>query len=148
MNLKNTIQETIFDSVEDAVFAIKNGEMVIVADDEDRENEGDLVCAAEKITPDLINFMTKEGRGIICLALEGEITNKLQLSDMVSRNSSSLETAFTVSIDAARKFGVTTGVSAADRAKTIQVAIADDAKPEDLLRPGHVFPLKAKKGGV
>ncbi|MBI3307742.1 MAG: bifunctional 3,4-dihydroxy-2-butanone-4-phosphate synthase/GTP cyclohydrolase II [Candidatus Melainabacteria bacterium] len=138
----------MFDSVEDAVFAIKNGEMVIVADDEDRENEGDLVCAAEKITPDLINFMTKEGRGIICLALEGEITNKLQLSDMVSRNSSSLETAFTVSIDAARKFGVTTGVSAADRAKTIQVAIADDAKPEDLLRPGHVFPLKAKKGGV
>lgn len=146
--ITDNLQKQIFNSVEDAIEAIRCGEMVIIADDEDRENEGDLVCAAEKVTPEIINFMAKEGRGIICLALLEEIADKLELYDMVQKNSSNFGTAFTVSIDAAPSFGVTTGVSAHDRAKTIQVAISDDVKPHDLLRPGHVFPLRAKKGGV
>lgn len=141
-------KESIFNTAEEAIEAIKNGEVVIVADDEDRENEGDLICAAEKVTPEIINFMAKEGRGIICLALDEKIANKLELFEMVPKNSSSLGTAFTVSIDAARKFGVTTGVSASDRAKTIQVAIDESSEPSDLLRPGHIFPLRAKRGGV
>ena len=144
MNLK----DQIFNTVEEAIEAIKQGQMVIVADDEDRENEGDLVCAAEKITPELINFMAKEGRGLICLALQEDIADKLELFDMVNKNSSLFETAFTVSIDADKKFGVSTGISASDRAKTIQVALRDETKPRDLMRPGHVFPLRAKLGGV
>ena len=145
---EGSLKDQIFDTVEDAIEAIKNGEMIIVADDEDRENEGDLVCTAEKITPEIINFMAKEGRGLICLALEEEIADKLELFDMVAKNSSSFGTAFTTSIDAHKRFGVTTGISAQDRAKTIQVTVNEKAKPEDLVRPGHIFPLRAKKGGV
>lgn len=142
------METKLFDTVDQAIEAIKNGEIVIVADDEDRENEGDLVCAAQLVTPEKINFMAKEARGLICLALSEEIANKLELFDMVSNNSSNFGTAFTVSIDAHRKFGVTTGISAHDRATTIQVVISNDSKPSDLVRPGHVFPLRARKGGV
>lgn len=137
-----------FDTIEDALVAIKRGEMVIVADDEDRENEGDLVCAAESITPDLINHMATYGRGLICLAMAPELCDKLDLHQMVSHNTEMLRTAFTVSVDAHPKYGVTTGISAADRAKTIQVAVANDAVPADLRRPGHIFPLRARPGGV
>lgn len=138
----------IFSTVEEAITAIQNGEVVIVADDEDRENEGDFVCAAEKVTPEIINFMAMEGRGLICLTLTQAHCEKLKLSQMVGVNDDPLGTAFTVSIDASRKFGVTTGISAQDRAKTIQVTIAPDALPTDLRRPGHIFPLQAKAGGV
>ena len=140
--------ENIFSSVEEALAAIRNGEVVIVADDEDRENEGDFICAAEKITPEIINFMAAEGRGLICLTLTPERCEKLRLNQMVSTNDDPMGTAFTVSIDASRKFGVTTGISAHDRAKTIQVTIAPDVVPGDLRRPGHIFPLQAKPGGV
>ena len=145
---KNIIQKNIFHSVDEAIKAIKNGEMVIVADDEDRENEGDLVCAAEKVTPEIINFMSKEGRGLICLTLEEDIAKKLELNAMVPNNSSKFGTAFTVSIDASSKHGVTTGISAKDRSKTIEVALKDDTKPKDLNRPGHIFPLVAKTLGA
>ena len=137
-----------FDTVESAIEAIQNGQMIIIADDEDRENEGDLVCAAEKVTPELINLMTLLGRGLICLTLTPEKCEQLQLHQMVQRNSDTLETAFTVSIDAHIKYGVTTGISASDRSKTIQVAIAPDARASDLRRPGHIFPLMAKPGGT
>jgi 3,4-dihydroxy 2-butanone 4-phosphate synthase / GTP cyclohydrolase II len=120
--------------------------MVILVDDEDRENEGDLCIAAEKVTPEAVNFMAREGRGLICLSLTEERADELDLPLMVRENSSSFGTAFTVSIEARR--GVTTGISAADRAHTIQVAIADDTTARDLARPGHVFPLRARKGGV
>ena len=142
------LQEQIFNSVEEALEDIKAGKVIIVADDEDRENEGDLVCSAEKVTPEIVNFMAKEGRGLICLALDDTIADKLELFDMVQKNLSNFGTAFTVSVDASNKFGITTGISASDRAKTIQVAVNDNAKPADLVRPGHVFPLRAKKGGV
>lgn len=144
----NEENSDVFDSVEDAIQHIKEGKLVIVADDEDRENEGDVICAAEKITPKIINFMTKHCRGLICLALTDETICKLQLPQMVEHNTEGQKTAFTISIDAATKFGVTTGISAADRAKTIEVAIANDAVPSDLRKPGHIFPLKAKSGGV
>jgi 3,4-dihydroxy 2-butanone 4-phosphate synthase/GTP cyclohydrolase II len=137
-----------FSTVEEALDAIRRGEMVIVADDEDRENEGDFVCAAEKITPELINFMAAEGRGLICLTLTPELCEKLNLGQMISHSTDPLRTAFTVSIDAATRFGCTTGISASDRALTIQVAMAPDAVPSDLRRPGHIFPLRAKPGGV
>jgi 3,4-dihydroxy 2-butanone 4-phosphate synthase/GTP cyclohydrolase II len=120
--------------------------MVILADDEDRENEGDLTMAAEMVTPEAINFMAKEGRGLICLSLTEERADELDLPPMVTENDSSFETAFTVSIEAKR--GVTTGISAADRAHTIKVAIDDNSTAADLARPGHVFPLRARKGGV
>jgi 3,4-dihydroxy 2-butanone 4-phosphate synthase/GTP cyclohydrolase II len=120
--------------------------MVILVDDEDRENEGDLCMAAELVTPEAINFMARFGRGLICLSLASERCEQLQLSMMASRNTSRLQTAFTVSIEARR--GVTTGISAADRAATILCAVADEASPEDLVQPGHVFPLRARKGGV
>lgn len=132
--------------IEEALADIRKGKMVILVDDEDRENEGDLCLAAEKVTPQAINFMAKYGRGLICLSLTEEKVKALNLPLMVSDNTSAFKTAFTVSIEA--KKGVTTGISAADRATTILTAIADDAKPEDLVRPGHVFPLQAKKGGV
>jgi 3,4-dihydroxy 2-butanone 4-phosphate synthase/GTP cyclohydrolase II len=119
---------------------------VILVDDEDRENEGDLCMAAEKATPEAINFMAKYGRGLICLSLTAESVEQLRLPMMVSRNEAPLQTAFTVSIEARR--GVTTGISAADRAHTILTAIADNARPEDLVSPGHIFPLRARKGGV
>jgi 3,4-dihydroxy 2-butanone 4-phosphate synthase / GTP cyclohydrolase II len=137
-----------FSTVEEAIEAIKKGEIVIVADDEDRENEGDFVCAAEKITPELINFMANEGRGLICLTLDTEICDRLQLYQMVYDNSDPMGTAFTVTVDAHPKYGVTTGISASDRSKTIQVAIASDSVASDLRRPGHIFPLRAKPGGV
>ncbi|MCA9789326.1 MAG: bifunctional 3,4-dihydroxy-2-butanone-4-phosphate synthase/GTP cyclohydrolase II [Cyanobacteria bacterium HKST-UBA04] len=137
-----------FDTVESAIAAIANGELVIIADDEDRENEGDLVCAAEKVTPDLINFMASHGRGLICLTLTESWCEQLQLHPMVFNNTDSFQTAFTVSVDAHPKYGVTTGISAKDRATTIQVCVANDAVPADLRRPGHIFPLQAKPGGV
>ena len=140
--------EIELDTVRDAVEAIRRGEMVIVADDEDRENEGDLVCAAVKVTPETINFMATHGRGLICLALTPDRVEELILSPMGDMATDSHETAFMVSVDATTKHGVTTGISAADRAKTIQVAIDPASKPEDLRRPGHVFPLRAKPGGV
>lgn len=132
--------------IEAALEDIRQGKMVILVDDEDRENEGDLAMAAELVSPEAINFMAKEGRGLICLTLTEERADHLDLPLMVRENSSSFGTAFTVSIEAKR--GVTTGISAADRATTIQVAIADDTNASDLARPGHVFPLRAKKGGV
>jgi 3,4-dihydroxy 2-butanone 4-phosphate synthase / GTP cyclohydrolase II len=122
------------------------GKAIILVDDEDRENEGDLVIAAEKTTPELINFMAREGRGLICLSLTEERLHALELPPMVEKNTASLGTAFTVSIEA--RTGVTTGISAADRARTIQVAIDDASRPHDLVRPGHIFPLRAQPGGV
>lgn len=132
--------------VTEAMADFKAGRLVIMVDDEDRENEGDLVVAAEKASPEVINFMAKYGRGLICLALSGEIADRLDLPMMVANNTSSFGTGFTVSIDA--KEGITTGISAYDRAHTIAVAIADDARSSDLARPGHIFPLRAKGGGV
>jgi 3,4-dihydroxy 2-butanone 4-phosphate synthase/GTP cyclohydrolase II len=137
-----------FGTIEQAIDDLRNGKCVIVADDEDRENEGDLVCAAELVTPDLINFMTLHGRGLICLALTPERCDQLGLPQMIRDNTEEMATAFTVSIDAERRFGVTTGISAADRARTIHVAIRRDTQPTDLRRPGHVFPLRARPGGV
>jgi 3,4-dihydroxy 2-butanone 4-phosphate synthase / GTP cyclohydrolase II len=135
-----------FAAIEDAVAAIRAGKMVIVVDDEDRENEGDLTIAAEKITPDAINFMARYGRGLICLAMTPERLDELEIPLMVSRNSSRFETAFCVSIEAKR--GTTTGISAADRAATVLAAIDPSTKPSDLVRPGHVFPLRARSAGV
>src|SRR5210317_49871 len=132
--------------VAEALEDIRQGKMVILVDDEDRENEGDLCMAAEMVTPEAVNFMAKEGRGLICLTLTEERADHLDLPLMVHDNSSSFGTAFTISIEARR--GVTTGISAADRSHTIQVALADDTTAHDLARPGHVFPLRAKKGGV
>ncbi len=137
-----------FDSVEEAIQDIKNGKMVIVADDEGRENEGDLVCAAEKVTPEIINFMVSEARGLICAPLASERVQELGLSQMVQNNTESHGCAFTISVDATAKFGVTTGISANDRATTIKVLVDEQTKPTDLRRPGHIFPLEAKKGGV
>ena len=132
--------------IEEAAADIAAGKMIIIVDDEDRENEGDLVCAAEKITPEIINFMATHGRGLICLPLTEERCDELKLPMQVSENTSGFGTAFTVSIEA--REGVTTGISAADRARTIQAAVSFDTKPEDLARPGHIFPLRAKNGGV
>jgi 3,4-dihydroxy 2-butanone 4-phosphate synthase/GTP cyclohydrolase II len=137
---------TAIDRVERAIAEIRAGKMVILVDDEDRENEGDLVLAAEKVTPEAINFMATHARGLICLAMDGPFIDRLELAPMVRDNQASLGTAFTVSIEARR--GVSTGISARDRAVTIKTAIADDARPEDLVSPGHVFPLRARKGGV
>jgi len=137
-----------FDRVEDAIEDIRRGRMVIVADDEDRENEGDLVCAAEAVTPEIINAMTKHGRGLICCALTRERADALDLPLMTDDNTDPEGTQFTVSVDAHRRFGVTTGISAQDRAETIRVLIDPDSTPEDLRRPGHIFPLRAQPGGV
>jgi len=138
----------IFDHVEEAIDDIRQGKMVIVADDEDRENEGDLVCAASEITPESINFMTKFGRGLICVAMTAERANELGLPLMTDVNTDPQKTAFTISVDADVRFGVTTGISAFDRAKTIQVLLDPDTRPSDLRRPGHIFPLRARAGGV
>ncbi len=138
--------DQMLSTIEEALDDIRKGKMIILVDDEDRENEGDLTMAAEKVTPEAINFMAKYGRGLICLTLTEERLNELRLPMMVSDNTSRFQTAFTVSIDARR--GVTTGISAADRATTILTAIADHAKPEDLVSPGHIFPLRARNGGV
>lgn len=137
-----------FDSIETALEVLQNGGLVIVSDDEGRENEGDLVGIAELITPENINFMISEGKGLVCMPVGKSIAEKLQIPQMVQNNTESLRTAFTVSIDAAPHFGVTTGISAWDRAKTIRVAISDEAQPDDLVRPGHIFPLVAEEGGV
>ena len=146
----NTFQNNdgIFDSIDSALADIKAGRPIVVVDDENRENEGDLICAAQFATPDNINFMAVEARGLICLAMTGERLDALDLPLMVSKNTDSNQTAFTVSIDAAPKLGVTTGISADDRARTIQVAINPSTQPDDLVRPGHIFPLRARRGGV
>src|SRR3954469_11096694 len=135
-----------FSTVEEAIEYIRAGRMVVVCDAEDRENEGDLTMAAQFTTPEAINFMAKEGRGLICLALSPDRCDELGLDLMAAKNESPFETAFTVSIEA--REGVTTGISAADRAHTIQVAIDPETRPRDLVQPGHIFPLKAKAGGV
>lgn len=137
-----------FDNIEDAIKDYKSGKPVIVADDEDRENEGDLICSAEKATPEIINFMARECRGLVCLAIAPEIAQRLDLPQMVDNNTEGMKTAFTLSIDGAEKYGVTTGISAYDRAKTIEIAISPNAQPSDLRRPGHIFPCTARKGGV
>jgi 3,4-dihydroxy 2-butanone 4-phosphate synthase/GTP cyclohydrolase II len=138
--------ERAFATIEEAIDEMKSGRMVVVVDDEDRENEGDLTMAAQFVTPDAINFMAKHGRGLICLTLTPQRADKLGLHPMARNNQSRFETAFTVSIEA--REGVTTGISAADRARTIQVAIDPRTRPEDLVQPGHVFPLRARPGGV
>ena len=135
-----------FDSIESAIDDFRTGKLVVIADDEDRENEGDLALAAEAVTPDLINFMAIHGRGLICLALAPELCDRLGLPLMSRINTSNFGTAFTESIDA--KVGVTTGISSADRSRTIQLTVHDNCRPEDLARPGHVFPLRAQEGGV
>jgi 3,4-dihydroxy 2-butanone 4-phosphate synthase / GTP cyclohydrolase II len=138
--------ETAFATIEEAIEDIRAGRMVVVCDDEDRENEGDLTLAAQLATPEAINFMATHGRGLICLALTPERCDELGLDLMAAKNETPLQTAFTVAIEA--REGVTTGISAADRAHTIQVAVDPESKPHDLVQPGHVFPLKAKAGGV
>mgnify|MGYP000876511221 CR=1 FL=1 len=143
---KVNIVTTQFDSIESAIRDIKRGKFVVLVDDEDRENEGDLVIAAQHVTPQAVNFMAQHARGLICLALTPQRVDELHLPQQAIDNTATFSTAFTVSIDA--KEDVTTGISAADRAKTIQVAIDPKTKPTDLARPGHIFPLKAQQGGV
>src|SRR5438874_2128051 len=140
------VPESPFTDVSTALAEISAGKMIVVVDDEDRENEGDLTIAAEAVTPDVINFMAKYGRGLICLALTEERLDYLRIGMMTSENTSQYGTAFTESIDA--RDGITTGISAYDRARTIQVAIDPKSGPGDLVRPGHTFPLRARKGGV
>jgi 3,4-dihydroxy 2-butanone 4-phosphate synthase/GTP cyclohydrolase II len=143
---KRRSRKSVFASIEDAIEAIRDGRMIIVVDDEDRENEGDLTIAAEKITPDAINFMAKHGRGLICMPMTEERLQQLDLPQMVPQNTARFDTAFCVSIEAA---GVTsTGISASDRAATVLTAIDSSTRPIDLARPGHMFPLKARNGGV
>ncbi|MHC4295052.1 MAG: 3,4-dihydroxy-2-butanone-4-phosphate synthase, partial [Planctomycetota bacterium] len=132
--------------IEEILEELRAGRMIVLLDDESRENEGDLVCAAETITPETVNFMAKFGRGLICIPMSGARADQLALHPQVTDNTSLFGTAFTVSIDAAS--GVTTGISAADRARTIQVACEDNSRPADLVRPGHIFPLRARDGGV
>ncbi len=136
------------DPISDILDELRDGRMIVLVDDENRENEGDLVCAAEYITPDTINFMLREGRGLLCLSLTPQRCDQLELHPQVSVNTTQMGTAFTVSIDAQSQYGVTTGVSAADRAKTIRVAIDDATRPHDLSRPGHISPLRARAGGT
>jgi len=143
---KGARSKGVFAPIDQALKAIRAGEMIIVVDDEDRENEGDLTMAASKVTPEAVNFMVKHGRGLLCLAMTPERLDELEIPLEVSDNSSPRETAFCVSIDA--KAGTSTGISAADRARTIKVAISPATKPKDLSRPGHVFPLRARSGGV
>ncbi len=133
-------------SIDEALAALQNGQIIVVVDDEDRENEGDFIMAAEKVTPEAVNFIAKFGRGLICLAATGDRLMELDIQPMVARNTASLGTKFTVSIDAAR--GVTTGISAADRARTVAVFIDSETRADDLARPGHIFPLEAQPGGV
>src|SRR5690349_9901624 len=138
--------DSSFTDVPTAIADFRAGRMLVVVDDEDRENEGDLTMAAEKVTPEAINFMARFGRGLICLTLTEERIDALQIPMMVAQNKAPMGTAFTVSVEARQ--GVTTGISAADRSHTIKTAIAPDAKPDDLVSPGHVFPLRARRGGV
>jgi 3,4-dihydroxy 2-butanone 4-phosphate synthase/GTP cyclohydrolase II len=143
------VKSSVDKKVREAIDVVREGDLVIVADDEDRENEGDLVCAAQRISPEIINFMATHGRGLICLTLHPSIADRLDLPLMSDgRGRDPNGTAFTVSIDATAEQGVTTGISAADRARTIEVAVDPDSRPSDLIRPGHIFPLRAKPGGV
>lgn len=144
----NQNHNEIFDTVKEALAEYAKGRPIIIADDEARENEGDLIVSAQFASPQVIKFMAQECKGLICLAIDEKIAKKLELPQMVDSNNESMQTAFTVSIDAHEKYGVTTGISAYDRAKTIEVAIAPDAIPSDLRRPGHLFPCVARKGGV
>ena len=136
------LKDNIIEIIED----IKNGKMVIILDDEERENEGDLVCAADLVTPDIINFMASKGKGLICLPMSQSLCDKYDLPMMTHKNRAANRTAFTVSIEAAE--GITTGISAADRSHTIQTAVNKNSKPSDIVQPGHIFPLKAMEGGV
>jgi 3,4-dihydroxy 2-butanone 4-phosphate synthase/GTP cyclohydrolase II len=148
MSSKQTLEKEIhLNSISEAIEDIKNGKVIIVVDDENRENEGDFIAAAEMVTPEMVNFMATHGRGLICTPLTEKRCKELQLGMMVSNNTDPMETAFTISVDLKGK-GVTTGISASDRAKTIKALIDDETKPFDLARPGHIFPLKAKEGGV
>jgi len=137
---------TAFSTIEEGIEEVRQGRLLLVVDDEDRENEGDLVMAAEKVTPEAVNFMAKHGRGLICMPMMGDRLDQLQISMMVSDNTAPLGTAFTVSVDARR--GVTTGTSAFDRAVTVRTLVDPAARPDDLTRPGHIFPLRAMPGGV
>lgn len=148
MSQPNTNQAFKFDSIDAALADLKAGRVIVVVDDENRENEGDLICAAQFATPDMINFMAVEARGLICLAMTGDRLDELDLPLMVSNITDTNQTAFTVSIDAGPELGVTTGISAEDRARTIQVTLNPATKPTDLRRPGHIFPIRAKAGGV
>ena len=148
MSQPNTSQAFKFDSIDAALADLKAGRVIVVVDDENRENEGDLICAAQFATPDMINFMAVEARGLICLAMAGDRLDELDLPLMVSNITDTNQTAFTVSIDASPELGVTTGISAEDRARTIQVTLNPATKPTDLRRPGHIFPIRAKAGGV
>ncbi|MBW4452077.1 MAG: bifunctional 3,4-dihydroxy-2-butanone-4-phosphate synthase RibB/GTP cyclohydrolase II RibA [Nostoc indistinguendum CM1-VF10] len=148
MSQPNTNQAFKFDSIDAALADLKAGRVIVVVDDENRENEGDLICAAQFATPDMINFMAVEARGLICLAMTGDRLDELDLPLMVSNITDTNQTAFTVSIDAGPELGVTTGISAEDRARTIQVTLNPGTKPTDLRRPGHIFPIRAKAGGV
>ena len=147
MNTTTTTTKIQLNTIEEAIEDIRQGKVIIVVDDEDRENEGDFLAAAEKVTPEMINFMATHGRGLICAPLTERRCNELELHSMVKNNTDHMETAFTVSVDLKGK-GVTTGISAADRAKTILALVNEDTKPHDLARPGHIFPLTAKQGGV
>ena len=138
----------VFGTIEQAIEDVRNGKFVIVADDEDRENEGDLICAAQLVTPEMVNFMIKKAGGMICLALTGDRVDALGLDLMSETNLDDYRTAYTVTIDASPRFGVTTGISAQDRATTIRVAVDPAAVPSDLRHGGHVFPLRAREGGV
>ncbi len=144
----NLPQDFRFDSIADALADIGAGKAIVVVDDENRENEGDLICAAQFATPDMVNFMAVEARGLICLAMTGDRLDQLDLPLMVDRNTDSNQTAFTVSIDGAPHLGVSTGISAEDRSRTIQATINPSTRPDDLRRPGHIFPLRARDGGV
>jgi 3,4-dihydroxy 2-butanone 4-phosphate synthase/GTP cyclohydrolase II len=137
----------VLDRIEEAIEDIRNGKIIIVVDDEDRENEGDFICASEKITPEMVNFMVREGRGLMCAPLPAARCRELDLNPMVNQNTAEYETAFTVSVDLLGN-GCTTGISASDRAKTLQALVSEDTRPEDLGRPGHIFPLMAQDGGV
>ena len=148
MNTTNISSKKIeLNTIEDAIQDIKNGKIIIVVDDENRENEGDFLAAAEMVTPDMINFMATHGRGLICAPLTELRCKELELGMMVSNNTDPMETAFTVSVDLRGK-GVTTGISASDRSATVKALIDNNTKSFDLARPGHIFPLKARKGGV
>ena len=137
-----------FSSIEEVLDELRAGRMIILVDDESRENEGDFVCAAEKATSEMVNFLLRYGRGVMCLGLSAQRCSKLQLYQQVSENTAALGTAFTVSIDAHPRFGITTGESAVERAITVSQTIKDDCTAEDLVRPGHVFPIRARDGGV
>ena len=146
--MDNSKYKIKFNTIEEAIEAVQNGRMVIVVDDKDRENEGDLVLAAEKVTPEAINFMISYGRGLVCVPMTEERLNELVLPQMVEYNRESMKTAFTISVDAHPKHGVTTGISPGDRAKTIEILINPKSSKDDLVRPGHIFPLRVSEGGV